>query len=69
MEPKNELLQGNYPNSLTQPKITKQRPFELTGIEYNQIKDKILRMECVAYNTDIGRNIMNVGDIEEFVNV
>ena len=26
-------------------------------------------MECVEYNTAMGRNVMNVYDIEDFVNV
>ena len=41
------LPQGNTLCSVTQPKITRQRPFELTHIEYNLIKDKIARMEHV----------------------
>ena len=37
---KSELTQGNLPRSLTQPKITRQRSFELKDIEYDQIKDE-----------------------------
>ena len=32
-------------------------------IDYDQIKGKFSRMECVEYNTDIGRNVINVDDI------
>ena len=65
---KSKLPQGNLLRSLTQPGITRHTPFELTDIKYDQIKDKIIRMECVEYNTAIGRNVMNVDDIEDFAN-
>ena len=32
-------------------------------MDYYQIKDEIARMECVEYNTTIGRNIINEDDI------
>ena len=64
---KNELPLWNYLRSLTQPKITRQRPFELTDIEYDIVKYQIASMERVEYNTSTGRNVMNVDDIEEFV--
>ena len=35
---KSEFPQENFPPSLTQPKVTKQRPFELTDIEYDKNK-------------------------------
>ena len=37
---KSELLLGNYLHYLTQPESTRQKPIELTGIEYDQIKDE-----------------------------
>ena len=36
---KNELPRGNYLRSLTKPVIRRQRSFELTNIDYDQIKD------------------------------
>ena len=36
---KSDLPQVNLLRSLTQPKITRQRPFELTDLEYDKIKD------------------------------
>ena len=36
---KSELPQRNLLRCLTQPKISRQRPFELTYIEYDIIKD------------------------------
>ena len=48
-----------YPRSLTKPGNKIQRPFDLTYIDYNQIKYQIVRMELVEYNTAIGRNSMN----------
>ena len=62
---KSELPQGNFLPSLTQRKITRQRPFELTDIEYDQIKEEISRIECVEYNTSIRRTFMNFDDIED----
>ena len=35
---KSELPQKSFLRSLTQPNITRQRPFELTYIDYDQIK-------------------------------
>ena len=46
--------------------ITRQRPFTLTDIEYDQIKDEISRMKLVDYNTATGINVMNVDNIEDF---
>ena len=66
---KSELPQGNFLRSLTQPKISRQIPFKLIEIEYDLIKDKIARMECVEYNTAAGINVMDVDDIEDFVNL
>ena len=63
---KREFPQGDFLHSLTQPKITRQRPFELTDIEYDLIKDKIPNMERVEYNTDVGINVINVDDIEDY---
>ena len=63
------LTQGNFLHSLKQPKITRQRPFELTDIKYDRIKDRITRMEHVKYNTAIRRNDKNVDDIEDFANL
>ena len=44
---KNELSKGNLLRSLTQPEITRQRPFKLTYIEYDKINDEITSMELV----------------------
>ena len=63
------LPKGNFLRSLTQPKIKRQRPFELTEIEYYLIKDAIASMECVDYNNAVGRNVMNIDDIEYFSNL
>ena len=63
------MSQGNFPRSLTQNSITRQIPFDLTYIDYDQIKDDIARMARVEYNTSIRRNVMNVDDIEDFANV
>ena len=41
---KRELTQKNFLRYLTQPEITRQRPFKLTDIEYDIIKDEIARM-------------------------
>ena len=49
--------------------FTGQIPFELTDIQYNQIKYQIAKMVRVKYNTVIGRNVMNEDDIEDFVNI
>ena len=43
--------------------MTRKRPFELTYIQYDQIKYDIASMECVEYSTDVGRHFMNVVDI------
>ena len=66
---KSELPQGNHLSSLTQSEITRQRPFELTNIHYDQIKDEIESMECVDYNTYFGINVTNVDYIEDFANL
>ena len=66
---KSDLTQGNLLHSLTQPGITRQRPFKLTEIKYYPIKYEIARMERVDYNTYFGRNVMNVDDIEDFANL
>ena len=65
---KSDFSQSNFLRYLTQPKITRQRPFKITDIEYDQIKDESERMERVYYNNDIRRNVMNVDDIEYFAN-
>ena len=51
---KSEFPQGYFLCSLTQPKITRQRPFEITDIEYDVINDSIETMERVEYNTSGG---------------
>ena len=56
----------NFLRSLTKPEITRQRHFELIDIEYYWIKDESARIERVESNTSIGRNVMNVDDIEDF---
>ena len=66
---KKELPQGNFLRSLISPKITRQRPFKLIEIEYDIIKYEIESMERVEYNNSVGRNVMNVDDIEDFENV
>ena len=53
---KSELPQGNFLYSLTKPEITRQR----------SIKDELSRMGHIDYNTAMGRNVMNVDDIEDF---
>ena len=60
---KSELPQGNFLRFLTQTEITRQKPFEFTYIEYDQIKDEITWIECDDYNTSVGINVMNVDDI------
>ena len=69
MTRKIELPQGDFLRFLPQPKNTRQRPFEHTDIEYDRIKDEIARMGHVDYKTDIGRNVINVDDIEDFENL
>ena len=66
---KSELPQGNFLGSLVKPETTRQRTFEPTEIEYDQIKDEISRMERVDYNNDIKRNVINVDYIEDFVHL
>ena len=63
------MPQGNFSRSLIPPKITRQRLLKLTDIEYNLIKYEIESMERVDYNNSVGRNVMNVDDIEDFENV
>ena len=65
---KSELPQGDFLSYLTQPENTRQLPFELTDIGHYQIKDEIKKMEYVEYNTDIGINVKNVDNIEDFAN-
>ena len=65
---KSELPERNFLGSLTQPKITRLRPVKLTDIEYDLINNEILMMKCVEYSTGVGRNVMNVDDIEDFAN-
>ena len=64
-----EFQQGNFLRYLTQPKITRQRPFELTYIDYDRIKNEISGVEYVEYNNSVGRNITNVDYIEDFSNL
>ena len=61
------MVQGNYIHSSRQTIFTRQRRFERTAIEYDQIKDEIFRMESVEYNDFILRNIMNKDDLEYIV--
>ena len=42
-----EFPEGNFLRSLNQTEITRQRPFKLTGINYELIKYEIERMKCV----------------------
>ena len=44
---KRDSTQGNFLCSLTQTQITRQRPFKLTDIDYDLIKDEIARVERV----------------------
>ena len=37
-------------------------------IEYYREKDENSMVYCVEYNTDIGRNFINVDDIEDVAN-
>ena len=57
---KSELPQGNFLSFLTQPKITRRRPFELTEIYYDLIKDEISRIEHVEYFTAVGITVMYI---------
>ena len=63
------MQQENFLRSLTKLEIKIPRPFEITDIEYNLMKDEIESMECVEYNTSTGINVMNIYDIEEFANL
>ena len=65
----NYFTQGNYLHSLMHAPITRQIPFKHTDIEYDIKKDEITRIEYVYYNTDIGQNIMNKYDIQDFVSI
>ena len=65
---KSEFPQGNLPRSLTQPRNTIQRPFEIMDIKYDRINVEIVRIECVECNTSIGINVMKVDDIGDFIN-
>ena len=58
--------QRNFLHYLTQPEITRERPFELTDIECDRIKDEIESTESVEYHTALGINVRNVDDIEDF---
>ena len=60
---KSDFPQGSFLRSSTQPEIKRQRPFELTDIEYDIIKYEIERVRHAEYNTYIGRNFINVDDI------
>ena len=51
------------------PEVTRQRSLELIDIEYEWIRYKVSRIECVDYNTAIERNVMNIDDIEDIVNI
>ena len=42
-----EFPQENLPRSLTHTKIIKQRTFELTYIEYYQVKYEMIKMELI----------------------
>ena len=64
-----EFPQGHFLLSLTQPKITRQRTFEISDIGYDLIKDEIEMVDCDEYTTDVGIYINNVDDIEDFVNL
>ena len=66
---RSEFPKRKLPRSLTQPKIWRKINFELIDIEYDLIKDEIPKMEHVEYNTAIERNVMNIGDIEDFANL
>ena len=44
----NDFLVGNFPCSLTQPEITRQRPFELTDIEYDLINMVLQRRNMLG---------------------
>ena len=44
---KSDFPQGGFLNFLTQPKITRQRPFEITEIGYYRVKYEISRTEHV----------------------
>ena len=61
---KSQLTQGNFLHSLIQLETKIQIPFEPTDIDYDQIKEKISRMERVEYNNSVRRNVINVDDIE-----
>ena len=65
---KSDFSQGGFLHFLTQPKITRQRPFEITDIEYDVINDSIETMERVEYNTSGGWNVLNFHDIEDLEN-
>ena len=51
---KSDSPQRNFLRSLTQPEIKIQRPFKLTDIDFDIIKDEIITMERVEYSTAIG---------------
>ena len=44
----------------------KKKRFALTNIGYDKMEDKFTMMECVDYNTDIGKNIINKDDLYDF---
>ena len=66
MTQSNLVPQGNYHSYLMQIAIKIQQSFEHTDIDYYQIKDKIGRIECVKYNTTVGRDITNEDYVEYF---
>ena len=56
------LHKVNYLSLLMKPAIKIQIIFELTGIEYDRIRDKIQILERIEYNNAIVRNAMNEYD-------
>ena len=60
---RNEIPKVNYIIPLRKPATTRQRTFKTNYINYDKIKDAIYRMECVEYNNNSGRNIVNEYDL------
>ena len=54
---KNDFLQSNISRSLTQHGIARKINFKLSDIDYYVIKYESARMECVEYNTAVGRKL------------
>ena len=44
-------------------------PFELNGIEYNQIKYEISNIELIELKSAIERNFMKIDDIKYFASI